>query len=108
MGCGSSGQSTEPRLATLAALSPHGPRLDDSHACGGALRRQEKRRSVAVEPVEPASQQTAMPGQTHLRGSSGIWAPERTWVCPLELVRQLSTPQTLSHTPEPDDVLCDV
>ena len=54
------------------------------------------------------TQQTAVLGQTHLTGSSGIWAPERTWVCLLELARGLSVPHTRSCTPEPEDVLYDV
>lgn len=54
-----------------------------------------------------------MLGQTYLQDSSGIWALGKTCVCLLGLATGLSIPQTMTHSPEPDDVLrsnvsCDV
>lgn len=51
----------------------------------------------------PGAWQTAMLGQTHLKGSSGVGHREG----PVGAGEAAFRPQMLSHTPEPDDVLRD-
>lgn len=73
---------------------------------GSALRRQENGEELGL-----GAHGTCVPANNRagpdLKGSSGIQAPGRTWVCLLELVRELCNPHTpeLTHTPAPDDVL---
>lgn len=88
-GCRSSRQSTEPELASLAALTPCGQKLDDSHTCG-SLRRQENGEELGLR-----AHGTCGPANN----CAGLFTPER------QLGPSLGADEGAFHPPNADPTI---